>query len=110
MKKKIIQTAWSFANDSYRIPLCVLYKPNEIAISVIYLACRLLQEQLKRVRKEDEDKDFWDIVGVDFEVIVGKKNTVLFFLHFLIEITRHILNLYPTEIFKKCELTRRISD
>lgn len=46
--KTLLQTAWGFINDSFRLPLCLMYNPPAIAAAALYLA-------VKRERSIGED-------------------------------------------------------
>ncbi len=64
--KKLVQVAWSLANDSFRCPVCVLYRPQDIAAASFYMASRLLQEGLGNA-------PFWESLKKENRVIEGNE-------------------------------------
>ena len=37
----MVQTAWTFVNDSLCTTLCLQWEPEIVAVSLLYLACRM---------------------------------------------------------------------
>lgn len=54
-RKKLIQTAWYFVNDSFASTVCLQYRPQLIAAAAIYLAAKNLKVELKSIN----DKEWW---------------------------------------------------
>ncbi|CAK9250475.1 unnamed protein product [Sphagnum jensenii] len=70
-KETILPTAWNVVNDSYRTDVCLLYAPHQIALACLHMACVITQRDYKQWFAE---------LNTDLDKIL--------------EITRHILNLY----------------
>ncbi|KAJ1984901.1 hypothetical protein H4R34_000352 [Dimargaris verticillata] len=64
--KRLQYTAWAFVNDSYRSYACLLFRPSVVAATALYLAARILDEDLQMSRS---DKPWWDCLEVAFSDI-----------------------------------------
>lgn len=65
--KALAQSAWNFANDSYRTVCIVQFPPNVIACACIYLATRVLEYPMPIEPASGEQLPWWKIVGVSWE-------------------------------------------
>jgi len=82
-KETILPTAWNVVNDSYRTDICLLYAPHQIALACLHMACVITQRDYKQWFAE---------LNTDLDKIL--------------EITRHILNLY--ELWKNFDEKKEI--
>ncbi|XP_053203863.1 cyclin-C-like isoform X2 [Panonychus citri] len=70
-KDELLNTAWSVVNDTYRTDIPLLYPPHLIAIACLHMGCVISAKDFKQWFAE---------LNVDLDKVL--------------EITRHILNLY----------------
>lgn len=76
---ELARLAWSFLNDSFRLPLVVFYPANDIAVSCLYLAMRKLEFTMP-------DIPWWTVCGTSLKHVQ--------------EICAEILNIYNIQTNK----------
>ena len=59
-----VQEAWSLANDSLQIPLCVRFRSLTIACACVFLAARRLSIAMP------EDPPWWEFAGATFQDLI----------------------------------------
>jgi hypothetical protein len=75
--KSIVQSAWTFINDSYCTTLCLEWEPEIIAIALMYLASKLAQYDLSSFMsdrdKENGKLNWFDqfVEGLRIEILEG---------------------------------------
>lgn len=72
-RKKLIQTAWFFVNDSFASTVCLQYRPQLIAAAAIYLAAKNLKIELK----SNTDKDWWINANIKIEELTDTTTQIL---------------------------------
>ena len=68
--KRLVQSAWAYANDSCRTNLCIRFKADEIAVACVHLANRTSPEIVAPPLPEEKDgapKNWWHLFDVDDE-------------------------------------------
>jgi hypothetical protein len=55
---QLLRSAWAWINDSYRTPLCLLYSPQTISTTAIFLACN----QFPDLATNDQGQPWWELV------------------------------------------------
>uniref|UniRef100_A0A5S6R255 Cyclin-like domain-containing protein n=1 Tax=Trichuris muris TaxID=70415 RepID=A0A5S6R255_TRIMR len=70
--EKLLQTAWTFANDSLCTTLCLQWEPEIIAIAVLYLAMRLKKFEIVDWygRTEGTKEKWWDRYVENLQVML----------------------------------------
>jgi hypothetical protein len=73
--KSIVQSTWTFINDSYCTTLCLEWEPEIIAIALMYLASKLSQFDLSSLvsDKENGKHNWFDqfVEGLRIEILEG---------------------------------------
>lgn len=72
-RKKLIQTAWYFVNDSFASTVCLQYRPQLIAAAAIYLAAKNLKIELK----SNTDKEWWQNANIKPEELTDTTTQIL---------------------------------
>lgn len=69
--KELLQSAWTFVNDSFCSTLCVQYEPEIVAVAMINLACKIHKFQIYdwQDRKSDH-KNWWDVYVENLDDII----------------------------------------
>ena len=74
--KSIVQSTWTFINDSYCTTLCLEWEPEIIAIALMYLASKLSQFDLSGLvsDKENAKHNWFDqfVEGLRIEILEGR--------------------------------------
>lgn len=84
-KDDILNISWTVVNDTYRTDIPLLYPPHLIAIACLHVACV--------IANKESYKQWFAELNVDFDKVL--------------EITRHILNLY--EMWKNFDEKKEIT-
>ncbi|XP_070492261.1 cyclin-K isoform X2 [Chironomus tepperi] len=65
-KEQVVQKAWNFINDSLETTLCLQWEPEIIAVSMMYLACKISKYDVAdwKGRVPDHQK-WWDMFVKD---------------------------------------------
>ena len=109
--KNIVQSSWTFINDSLSTTLCLQWEPEVIAIAFMYLAGKMSQFQIETFvdvsNKENSGQNWWSqfVEDLGIEVLEGQSRRVLirlistrfFFFKFaclFADICHQILDLY----------------
>ncbi|XP_025207298.1 cyclin-K-like [Melanaphis sacchari] len=82
---KIVQMAWTFVNDSLCTTLCLQWEPEIIAVSFIYLACKLSKFELNDWKgRTPNHLRWWDmfVQGINMDLLE--------------DICHQVLSLYST--------------
>lgn len=64
--KPLRNAAWSYLNDSFMTPVCLIWPSRNIAASALYAAARHTDV---RIPDDDEGKPWWGVVGVSLKSI-----------------------------------------
>lgn len=68
VKKELLQSAWTFLNDSCCTTVCLQYEPEIVAIAMIYLACKTGMHQITNWKeRRPEHQYWWDIYVENLE-------------------------------------------
>ena len=76
--KSIVQSSWTFINDSLSTTLCLQWEPEVIAIAFMYLAGKMAQFQIETCvdvsNKENQSQNWWDqfVEDLSIEVLEGQ--------------------------------------
>ncbi|KAF7998532.1 hypothetical protein HCN44_010940 [Aphidius gifuensis] len=67
--QKMVQMAWTFANDSLCTTLCLQWEPEIIAVALLYLFCKLRKfEVVDWNGKQPNHLHWWDMFDICHEV------------------------------------------
>ncbi|TKR64028.1 hypothetical protein L596_024625 [Steinernema carpocapsae] len=59
---RVVQNAWTFANDANSTTLCLLWEPEIIAIALLYMSFKMLKvEDLNWINKQ-ANENWWDLL------------------------------------------------
>lgn len=62
VKKELLQSAWTFLNDSCCTTVCLQYEPEIVAIAMLLLACKTGKYEITNWKeRRPEHKDWWDV-------------------------------------------------
>uniref|UniRef100_A0A1I7Z6U9 CYCLIN domain-containing protein n=1 Tax=Steinernema glaseri TaxID=37863 RepID=A0A1I7Z6U9_9BILA len=68
---KVVQNAWTFANDANSTTLCVLWEPEIIAISLLYMSMKMLKLESVTWKNQQMGENWWDqlVVGLSVDMM-----------------------------------------
>lgn len=69
--KELTQEAWNFLNDSLRTTACIIYPPEALACTAIFMAARYKQHPLP------ENPPWWELFDTSFEDIKAVATMIL---------------------------------
>lgn len=72
-RKIMMQTAWSFVNDSFASTVCLQFRPQLIAAAAIYLASKNNKVELK----SEGDKEWWQVANINAEDLEDSCSQIL---------------------------------
>jgi cyclin T len=72
-RKDLMQTAWSFVNDSFASAVCLQFRPQLIAAAAIYLAAKNKKIELKSVG----DKEWWQAANINLDDLENSTSQIL---------------------------------
>jgi cyclin T len=72
-RKALVQTAWSFVNDSFASTVCLQFRPQMIAAAAIYLASNVLKIALKST----DEKEWWQRANINFDDLKDATDQIL---------------------------------
>lgn len=65
-KEQVVQKAWNFINDSLETTLCLQWEPEIIAVSMMYLACKISKyDVIDWKGRIPEHQKWWDMFVKD---------------------------------------------
>lgn len=73
----MVQSCWTFINDSYCTTLCLQWEPEIIAIALMYLASKLSQFDIsKSITVMNPNLNWYDkfVEGLSIEILEGFLN------------------------------------
>ncbi|XP_050442622.1 cyclin-K-like [Adelges cooleyi] len=91
---KMVQMAWTFVNDSLCTTLCLQWEPEIIAVSLMYLACKLSKFELNDWQGRTSNHLRW------WDMFVQGMNMDL-----LEDICHQVLDLYSSPVEKSAPLS-----
>lgn len=72
-RRSLVQTAWSFVNDSFASTVCLQFRPQMIAAAAIYLAAKNLKIELK----SNDDREWWQRAQVNLDDLADATEQIL---------------------------------
>jgi len=83
LPQPLVRYAWAWINDSYRLPLCMIYPPRLIAAAALCCACLQAEAQADlgiELKDSSSGKVWWELFDVDASLIQGKQENGFFSL------------------------------
>jgi len=59
--KQVVQNAWTFINDSISTTLCLLWEPEIIAISMLYMSFKIAKIEELDWQDRNANEQWWDV-------------------------------------------------